>query len=361
MIRSTFTKYSSCLREFIQRTSGTACLAETEPVFNELALELFELQFAFNLPYRHFCERRRISPAGVSDWTQIPAIPASAFKELELSSLAPAERIKAFHSSGTTAQKPGRHFHDAESLAVYEGSLLAWFRVRFSAEGRQMLFLTPPPALAPHSSLVHMFETVRGALASDDSRFLGQIDAQEGWTLPVQEARLELAKAEESGRPVALLGTAFNFVHLLDHLAAVNVRLKLAGSSVLETGGYKGRARVVPKPELYSLMNKYLGVRPEDIISEYGMSELSSQAYEAPNQARAFQFPPWARFQIISPETGRAAGEGETGLIRVFDLANVRSVSAIQTEDLAVQSGAGFQLLGRAERAEPRGCSLMIT
>ena len=96
------------------------------------------------------------------------------------------------------------------------------------------------------------------------------------------------------------------------------------------------------------------------------MSELSSQAYDwtvssEPNPQPSFCFPPWARAQIISPETGREVGEGETGLIRVFDLANVWSVMAIQTEDLGVRRGDGFELVGRAETAEARGCSLMTS
>jgi hypothetical protein len=97
------------------------------------------------------------------------------------------------------------------------------------------------------------------------------------------------------------------------------------------------------------------------------MSELSSQAYDwaigtefaARRASRCFRFPPWARVQIISPETGCEVGDGETGLIRIFDLANVWSVMAIQTEDLGVRHGDGFTLAGRAVRAEPRGCSLM--
>jgi hypothetical protein len=106
----------------------------------------------------------------------------------------------------------------------------------------------------------------------------------------------------------------------------------------------------------------------ENIICEYGMSELSSQAYDleiqnsklkTQNSERQFHFPPWARVQIISPETGREVAEGETGLIRIFDLANVFSVASIQTEDLGVRRGDGFELIGRAQLAEPRGCSLM--
>jgi hypothetical protein len=122
----------------------------------------------------------------------------------------------------------------------------------------------------------------------------------------------------------------------------------------------------LPKAELHALITDRLGVPAENIICEYGMSELSSQAYDSESHpqssirhARVFRFPPWARVQIISPETGREVVEGETGLIRIFDLANVFSVAAIQTEDLGIRRGNGFELIGRAQLAEPRGCSRM--
>jgi hypothetical protein len=105
------------------------------------------------------------------------------------------------------------------------------------------------------------------------------------------------------------------------------------------------------------MLAKFLGVQPNNVLAEYGMSELSSQAYD--NAAGVFHFPPWARACIISPETGAESAEGETGLLRVFDLANIASVMAVQTEDLAVRRGDGFELLGRAASAEPRGCSLL--
>ena len=135
----------------------------------------------------------------------------------------------------------------------------------------------------------------------------------------------------------------------------------------METGGYKGRSRSLPKRELHALISQALGIPRDHIVCEYGMSELSSQAYDravGPSRfthhvSRSFHFPPWARVQIISPETGREVGEGETGLIRVADLANVYSVMAIQTEDLGIRHGDGFALAGRAVLAEPRGCSLM--
>ncbi len=104
------------------------------------------------------------------------------------------------------------------------------------------------------------------------------------------------------------------------------------------------------------MISKFLGVSESNIVTEYGMSELSSQAYD---RGGVFHFPPWARARVISLETGAEVGGGETGLLQVFDLANIWSVMAVQTEDLAVRRGTGFELLGRAAKSEPRGCSLM--
>jgi len=180
-----------------------------------------------------------------------------------------------------------------------------------------------------------------------------------------------LRRGVREGQPVFVLGTAFSFVHLLDHLEEQRLHFELPpGSLALETGGYKSRSRSLPKAELHALIAQRLGISPAHVVSEYGMSELSSQAYDGPVggewrmtreaiTTRRMYFPPWCRVQIISPETGSEAGEGETGLIRVFDLANVYSVMAIQTEDLGIRRGDGFELIGRAALAEPRGCSLM--
>ena len=331
------------------------------------------LQFQCNLAYRKICEARNLTPATVKDWTQIPAVPTGAFKELELTSLAPDERTTVFHSSGTTEQKPSRHFHSAESLAVYEASL--WWHFQFAIANLQspdklaignwqLAILTPPPEQVPHSSLVHMFEVVRQKVGATESVFLGRLANDGSWTLNFDKTLLALsdnAKFKTQNSKL-ILGTAFSFVHLLDYLVERDLRVVLpAGSRVMETGGYKNRSRILPKAELHALIEKFLGVPSENIVCEYGMSELSSQAYdsEIQNSKRWFRFPPWARVQIISPETGREVGEGETGLIRILDLANVFSVAAIQTEDLGIRRSDGFELVGRAQLAEPRGCSLM--
>jgi Acyl-protein synthetase, LuxE len=344
--------------------------------FDALALELFALQFKHNSAYRKICEARKLTPRIVEHWTQIPAVPTAAFKELELTSLAPEERTAVFHSSGTTEQKPSRNFHNSESLAVYEASLWASFEQNIlkNCELRiancELVILTPPLEQVPHSSLVHMFEIVRqkiggASVPASRAEFFGKLTADSAWTLDFDAtiAALNGNSKSETRNPKMILGTAFSFVHLLDFLAENNLRFQLPENSrVMETGGYKNRSRSLPKSELHALITERLGVPRENIICEYGMSELSSQAYdsEIQNSERYFRFSPWTCVQIVSPETGREVGEGETGLVRIFDLANVFSVAAIQTEDLGIRRGDGFELIGRAQLVEPRGCSLMI-
>jgi hypothetical protein len=380
-----FAAYHAHLREFMLWANGPQRdVSAAAPVrFEELALELFRTQFSRNPAYRRLCEFRGVTPKSVSQWTEIPAVPTTAFKELDLTSLPEGERTNIFFSSGTTGQKRSRHFHSAESLAIYEASLLPWFERHLLADVNDLveeqllgpldklpfLALTPPPSAAPNSSLVHMFDCVRREFGSRDSLFAGRVDELGAWALNMDATLFSIRKSMCANRPLVLLGTAFNFVHLLDHFAEHNMRYRLArGSRVLETGGYKGQSREVPKGELHTLITKHLGIASQNIVTEYGMSELSSQAYDrlvgdfagaATASTRTFLFPPWTRAQIISPETGREVSDGETGLLRIFDLANVRSVMAIQTEDLAVRRGDGFELLGRAAQAEARGCSLM--
>lgn len=381
-----FTACAARLREFIRRNSPDvgSCdrlsSAESEMEFAALATELFRLQFAANEPFRALCRTRGVTPATLTDWRDIPAVPTEAFKEAELTCLVPTERTAVFHSSGTTQQRPSRHFHSAESLALYEASLRPWFRQNLLGELDEkpcFLALTPAPAAAPHSSLAHMLGLVLREFAADDSLFAGTLEADGTWSLDLDRLLFALQKSSDSKRPLVLLGTAFNFVHLLDYFAINHLSHRLAaGSRVMETGGYKGRARELPKAELHALITKHLGVPRERIVSEYGMSELSSQAYEVPDGKRqtsmsdtssvtlgashvTFHFPPWARARVISPETGGEVAEGETGLLRIVDLANAWSVLAVQTGDLAIRRGTGFALLGRAATVEPRGCSLL--
>jgi Acyl-protein synthetase, LuxE len=359
------------LSSFAARLCGLIASGFRKEDFDALALELFALQFEYNAFYQKFCGSRKMTPAFAGQWSQIPFIPTVAFKTAELTCIPFTERTTIFHSSGTTGHNPGCHHHNAASLAVYQASLWTGFEFHFGKTG-ELVFLSPAPNLAPHSSLVHMFEIVRQKFGLPASAFTGNIAADGSWLIDFSATIKQLKNTVNTGQPLTLLGTVFSFVHLLDYLMENDWQISLPPNSrVMETGGYKNRSRAMPKAELHSLITHRLGITPDNIICEYGMSELSSQAYTGRCERQMlksggglsfdhhFHFPPWARVQVISPENGQEVGEGETGLVRVFDLANVFSVAAIQTEDLGIRRGNGFELIGRAQLAEPRGCSLM--
>lgn len=375
---SSFSAFSRRVLAFIERCPEG--VLETDHDFNRLALELFELQFMSIPVYREFCQSQGVEPGRATDWRAIPVLPTRAFKEWALTSLPEEERRRVFVSSGTTGNTSrSRHYHGAASLRIYEASLVRWFGRHLLADhsptapsapgrGLQFLALTPPGTEAPESSLVHMLETVRSAFAFTGGRFVGSVGPDGKWRLDFPGALEALKSCTSQRTPVVLLGTAFLFVHLLDHLAENGEDLRLPpGSRLMETGGYKGFSRVLERGRLHDLLCARLGIARSCIVSEYGMSELSSQAYDriaGMASARAekggvFGFPPWARVQVISPETGREAADGETGLVRIYDLANVYSLMAVQTEDLAVRRGPDIDLAGRAPQAELRGCSLM--
>jgi hypothetical protein len=332
-----------------------------EARFDRLARTLFAFQVAHCPAYARYCERRGRGPAQVASWREIPAVPTGAFKELVLRCF-PAERtVKTFRTSGTATARRGELHLD--TLALYEASLLPTLR-RFLfpelAPGARttLRILAPSPAEAPDSSLSHMFGCAVAALGDSDSGF----DWARG-SLQVEPllARLDAFACE--GRAVALCGTAFAFVHLLDELARRGRRLRLPESSrIMETGGFKGRSRELAPGELYAALGDRLGVPPARIVNQYGMTELGSQFYDSllrePEAPRRKLGPPWARVRLVDPETGEEVAPGEVGMVEIVDLANTGSVAAVQTADLGRAVGDGFQVLGRAPGAEARGCSI---
>jgi hypothetical protein len=164
-------------------------------------------------------------------------------------------------------------------------------------------------------------------------------------------------------RPVCLAATAFALVQLLDAMEADGLRVSLApGSRIMETGGFKGRSRMVSREELYERTCDRFGVNPDAVLAEYGMTELSSQCYDrmpagAVLAQRRKVAPPWLRARVVGPDR-RTLAKGEVGAILHVDLANRSSCIAIQTEDLGVQYADGLVLIGRDVDVEPRGCSL---
>jgi hypothetical protein len=155
--------------------------------------------------------------------------------------------------------------------------------------------------------------------------------------------------------PIGLLGTALSFLNLFSRIRSRRLVLP-RGSYAMETGGYKGSGREIGKHDLYEMFRAFLGLASEDVVNEYGMTELSSQFYTR-GLGRPHEGPPWVRAVVIDPETDREADLDQPGILRLFDLANVNSVLAIQTQDLAIRRASGFALLGRDPGAVPRGCS----
>jgi hypothetical protein len=270
--------------------------------------------------------------------------------------------VHHFATSGTSTQVRGTLYLD--TLELYEASLLPTFQ-RFvfpdlpDSETRAAIrVLAPSPEDAPDSSLSHMFGVALAELGDADSGF----DVEEG-ELQVDRLLTRLVESAASETPIALCGTAFAFVHLIDHLIRRGVLVVLPPASrILETGGFKGKSRELPRAELYGELKRVLGVPAERIVNQYGMTELGSQFYDsvlrAPAEPRRKLGPPWARVVIVDPETGHEAATGQIGTIVVVDLANTGSVAALQTADLGRAVLDGFEVIGREPGAEARGCSI---
>ncbi len=336
-----------------------------DEAFNALALRVFEHQLAHNPPYAAYCRQRGAHPGTLDDWRRIPAVPTAAYKELPLVAGEAAAAQAVFRTSGTTRGPERRGAHYVLDLRLYHASLLAGFEALVLPDRARprMLSLIPAPAEAPDSSLSHMAGVLLSELGGAGS---GWFAGPAGLDEPaLAEA---LCRAEAEGSPVCLLGTSFAFVHWLDALAQRGERFQLPpGSRLMDTGGYKGRAREVAPEAMQAAYEERLGIPPAYQVNEYGMTELLSQYYDAAlrdalggdaGEPRRKRGPRWLRAVVVDPDTLEPLPTGATGLLRHVDLANLDSVVAVQTEDLGRAVEGGFLLLGRAAGAVPRGCSI---
>ncbi len=330
--------------------------------FDDLARRAAEHQWERNPTFARFCAARGVRPGQWSSWRALPPVPARAFRERGLVSQGPAEAI--FRTSGTTGGATERGAHRVPDLSLYHAALLPNFEAHLLPDGARppMISLIPSPREVPDSSLSHMIGVVEDKLARGTRYFVGG-DGR----LRERELRSALGDAEAARDPVLLVGTAFAFVHLLDALALDGTRFRLPdGSRIMETGGFKGRTRTVPRDDLYEAIRLRLGVPPRRIVNEYGMTELLSQFYEPVlgGGGRLHHPPPWVRTRVLDPATLEPLPPGREGLLCHFDLANLGSVCHILTEDLGIApveaEGRGFRVLGRSRGAEPRGCSLAM-
>jgi len=345
---------------------GSAWLPMSDAEFDDLARRAFAHQVATNSTYRGFCEGRGVSPGDWPGWEGVPAVPTRGFKDLDLISGDSDAVERTFRTSGTSAGRGRRGTHHVLSVDLYRRLSLPWFRANLLPDlgpGRRIrtISLIPGANAIPDSSLSTMVEFVLEAYGDGGS--LTVADVESGVDAG---ALTDALRAAASGsEPVLLLGTAFSFVHLIDRLDDGGVRVVLPpGSRAMETGGFKGRSREVPRDELYRGISDRTGVPAVRIVNEYGMTELLSQFYEPilrrPGSPRRHVSPPWMRTRILDPDTLEPVAPGEPGLLQHFDLANVGSVSAVLTDDVGKAVDDGFVVLGRAPGSEPRGCSLAM-
>ena len=323
--------------------------------FERLALDAFAFQFDRIEPYRRWCERSGRTPASVTRWRDIPWVPAAAMKTV---ALAAAPAVLTFRSSGTTAgERRSEHHHPFPDLyrRVIESSFPAFCLPR---GGRPpMLSLVPPFAPETESSLSFMIDHVLATFAGEGS---GHAVGARGVDVP--RARTWLAARQRDGRPFLLLATALALDRCLEGLERLDLRFRAPyGSAVFLTGGFKTRHAELTLDDLLRRLEERTGVAPAGVVEEYGMTELTSQAYTRTltgGAAGVFACPHWMRVRVVDPATLDDAAEGTTGLLAVLDLGNVGSVLHLLTEDLARVADGGFRLAGRAGGAELRGCSL---
>ncbi len=330
-----------------------------DDAFNTLALRLFAHQYQHNLPFQKFCAQRSKTLRTVRAWHDIPAVPINGFKDLTLSCQPPSRTDRVFMTSGTTrGDVKGRHVHP--TLAVYDASMTRNFRQRFMQghERVRMGILFPDEVALPNSSLAHYLALALQAFGTPDSAYYLNTQG-----LQVDALCEALRHAQHSGEPMALLGASYSFVHLMDALQAKGLTFQLpTGSRVLDTGGFKGQSREVPMDQFYAQLSQVFGVARSDCINMYGMTELSTQFYDAGNAVlpSVKSGPHWIRTRVIDPASGQPMPRGEPGILVHCDLGNFNSVTTLLTEDVGVEVDGGFLLLGRAQGAQAKGCSMAV-
>jgi hypothetical protein len=344
------------------RSSGASL---DDDQFNALALRLFGYQLRYNQPYAQYCESLGVRKASQAPtWQAIVPVPATAFKDAVLATFEPSKASLIFETSGTTIGRPGRHYFESSNL--YDAAAPAAFDRFVLPDGARLRYLNlvPNPAQRAQSSLGYMMQQV--------SRRLG--DGHTGWyvhddLLAFDEFCRDVQTAIADGQPVCIATTAFALVHVLDRLEACDLRLPLPpGSRIMETGGFKGRTRAIEGERLYERTSQAFEVPLHAIVAEYGMTELTTQYYDAGFSradsisipARRKSSPPWLRTRVVAAN-GSTLPPGTVGALVHVDLANRASCIAIATDDLGVQfadDAGGLILIGRERGAALRGCSL---
>jgi Acyl-protein synthetase, LuxE len=336
--------------------------------FDALAIAVARYQAAACAPVARLFGARGVRAGELQRADQIPAVPCDVFRFARVATHPPDADAVVFRTSGTTLGAGSRGEHALRTTATYELAALSWgARMLWpDRDTMRVLVLSPPLSEAPDSSLGFMLDRFAARLGGPASWHV------RGGALDVVGFARACGEARDAGEPAIVLGTSFAFVHLLEAQGTSDLTLP-AGSRAMQTGGFKGRSREVPAEELRRSIARSLGVPLPCVVSEYGMTELSSQLYEdtlaralagAPEAelagTRRYVAPPWVRVTAVDQETLSPLPDGEIGLARIVDLANVDSAVAIQTADRVRVTDGCVELLSRVAGAPPRGCSIAI-
>ena len=314
---------------------------KTSADFEALALEIFKFQFETNAVYRSFCDLLYKHPSDIKSLTDIPFLPIQFFKSHKvLSSSNPIK--KTFTSSGTTGKMTSKHL--VTDLALYESSYQKGFKHFYgNIKDYTILALLPSYLEREGSSLVYMVNDLISTSKHPKSGF---------YLHNLEDLALTIKQLEAKGQKTLLIGVSFALLDLIEKF-----QFNLKHTTVMETGGMKGKRKELVREELHQILQTGFGV--DRIHSEYGMTELLSQAYSLGNGV--FDCPPWMK--VLTRQTEDALTlqpPNATGGINVIDLANLNSCSFIATQDLGkVDKNGRFEIIGRFDHSDIRGCNLM--
>ncbi len=309
--------------------------------FERLAIEIFHFQYENIEVYRDFCNLLRIKPSAVKTVQEIPFLPIQFFKTHSVI-VDEMQSETIFTSSGTTGAITSQHL--IGDLNIYEKSFTQGFHRQYGSPSEYAIVALLPSYLEREgSSLIYMVENL----------IRKSENPQSGFYLYDMDSLIEkLNFLEHEGHKALLIGVSYALLDLIE-MKHFNLKHTL----VMETGGMKGKRKEMIKEELHELLKEGFGV--ENIHSEYGMTELLSQAYSKGNGL--FSCPPWMKILTRDPEDAQTFITQKTGGINVIDLANLYSCSFIATQDLGkVYNDGTFEIMGRFDASDVRGCNLMV-
>jgi phenylacetate-coenzyme A ligase PaaK-like adenylate-forming protein len=311
----------------------------TDEMFEELAIELFKFQYKNNKIYQKYCNLLKINPKKINKVEKIPFLPISFFKSHKVYCGNKKSEIK-FFSSGTTGMTPSIHF--VKNVNIYKQSFIKGFSQFYGdIQDYIVIGLLPSYLEREGSSLIYMVEDlIKKSKHEKSGFFLNEFDEIEA-----------IVNEYQSTKKILIIGVSYA---LLDF--SEKNKPDLSNCIVMETGGMKGKRKEMPKQELHQILKKRFNVN--QIHSEYGMTELLSQAYALKNGK--FKTPPWMK--VITRETNDPFSftSQKTGGLNIIDLANIYSCAFIATQDLGRVHNNYFEVLGRFDNSDIRGCNLLV-